>query len=604
VRGAGRTVALVLSLASAASAAPRVIVLDDGVKVMREQRAPLEESPWPSGAIDLFAMRGETIALQVVIEADAAPVDGARVLLTSFASSLSPLDVRVTRYVERFVPVLRPSGNDGEPGSLAFTAKAAPRDSFVGGVADPLVPEAYDTARAAPGQRAAVWVDLSIPLDARADTYRSALLVRAGSAELAMRPIVLRVLPEVLPAAPPTAAFVYYDTRELTRRLGDARAEGDLRATLHAYRVDAIHDVTISTLSSDAALALERASLRDESVVAYGAYGALGEPTPASLDVATRLDVAIFGDRPADRARVSRFIYAVDEDCDSPWPARWRALVASRPSLRGVRVGATCGLDPSAQAADLVMQTAHDYDPERARRAERAGKEVWAYNGCRPYAGPMMLDVPAVDLRANAWIALRYGVPRWFYWEATAWFDDGRGGHGGEQGFDPFMVAETFHNREGDYANGDGILLYPGKQEAGRVSFGQDTVFPSVRLANLRRGLEDAGYVALARTVDRARADEVVRRMVPHALALARERAAWPSQARPWLEARRELAAILERPAPSASSGDGVRASAGCSLSPAHAAVGLTSARGDGALFLVWGIASWSALRARRRRAA
>jgi hypothetical protein len=161
----------------------------------------------------------------------------------------------------------------------------------------------------------------------------------------------------------------------------------------------------------------------------------------------------------------------------------------------------------------------------------------------------MMLDVPAVDLRANAWIAARYGVARWFYWESTYWFDDGRGGARPDGGFDPFAVAETFHDADGDWANGDGILVYPGKQIArGMIDYGSMTVFASVRLKNLRRGIEDAAYIALAREADRAAADAIVRRVIPRALANAPEgsRAAWPERGAAWIEARRALAAIAE----------------------------------------------------------
>jgi hypothetical protein len=216
--------------------------------------------------------------------------------------------------------------------------------------------------------------------------------------------------------------------------------------------------------------------------------------------------------------------------------------------MRGVLVGATCGEDPLAQAADLVMMESKDYAPARARLAQERGKKVWVYNGRRPYAGAMVLDVPATDLRANAWIAARYDVERWFYWEATYWRDQGRGGEGGWDGFDPFVIAETFHNAEGDHANGDGVLVYPGRQIArGMVDFDQSQVFPSVRLKNLRRGVEDAGYVALARGADAERANEVVRRVVPRALAGAGPHVAWPERGLPWLVARKELAEIVAK---------------------------------------------------------
>jgi hypothetical protein len=217
--------------------------------------------------------------------------------------------------------------------------------------------------------------------------------------------------------------------------------------------------------------------------------------------------------------------------------------------MKGVRVGVTCGDDPLKQRADLVMMTAPDYVPERARLAKEAGKWVWAYNGQRPSAGPLMLDVPAVDLRANAWIAARYGIERWFYWESTYWYDDNRGGIGGWDGFDPFVVAETFHNADGDWANGDGVLVYPGSQSGARgmTDFGARALFPSVRLKNLRRGVEDRAYIDLARAIDREEADRVVRRMIPSALVHAGKRASWPERGVEWLAARRDLAAILER---------------------------------------------------------
>jgi hypothetical protein len=160
----------------------------------------------------------------------------------------------------------------------------------------------------------------------------------------------------------------------------------------------------------------------------------------------------------------------------------------------------------------------------------------------------MMLDVPATDLRANAWIAMRYRVERWFYWEATFWFDDNEGGKGGEIGFDPFTVAETFHNDAGDHANGDGILVYPGRQRSGAsrmVDYGVDRVFPSIRLKNLRRGIEDAGYVALARQVSPERAEAIVARVIPRALAWAGDRSSWPQDAKGWLAARRDLSEIV-----------------------------------------------------------
>ena len=232
-------------------------------------------------------------------------------------------------------------------------------------------------------------------------------------------------------------------------------------------------------------------------------------------------------------------MYAIDEVCSSPRGAAWLEALGKVPAARGVRVGVTCGDDPRRQAADLVMMTSDRYAPSAVERALARGKRVWVYNGQRPYAGPMMLDVPAVDLRANGWIAARYGVERWFYWESTFWMDGNRGGRGGAHGFDPFTVAETFHNADGDHANGDGILLYPGQQDApGMRSDGVNAVYPSVRLKNLRRGAADAGYIALARAVHPEATRAIVERRVPRALASAKRETSWSASGTAWLEAR------------------------------------------------------------------
>ena len=598
----------------------RVLVLDDGVRILEDATRPLEASPWPAGPIDLFALRGEVLAIQVVIEAGDAPVDDARVLLEPLKNDAGArLELDVEPFVERFLFVERPSGNDREPGSLAFTPKSSLGRAFTGAIADPLVPARYERASAPPHARTAVWLDLRVPPDAEAGTYRGQLLVRDRAAgELASRAVELHVLNAMLPyAAAPT--FVYYEGEELERRMGDRSAEPGLRHLFHAHHLSTVHPLDAKSERAPRALLFERDAYSGEEytpahgytgpgegvgegVLAIGTYGILGEPSVAGRDVAARLAQTILGSDPKVAAHTQSFLYSIDETCGSDWPARWLSLVHASDALKGVRVGATCGSDPSTQAADLVMQTAGDWDPGRVRVANEQGKWVWAYNGCRPWAGSMVEDVPATDLRANSWIAMRYGIPRWFYWEGTFWFDNNRGGRGGPTGFDPFVVSETFHNSDGDYSNGDGLLVYPGTQRTeGMVDYGAREVFPSVRLKNLRRGIQDAGYVQLARRIDRQAADAVVRRIIPHAVARAQERPSWPQQAAPWLDARRELAEIVERGRSQAGTevdtGQGDPVSESCS----SARIGdrASSARPRSALFLM-SLLAWLA-RARRR---
>ncbi len=544
-----------------------VVYLDDGEKIARDAVHVLPPSPWPSGAIELFALAGETVAIQAVLSAG--PQHRATASLAAFES---PLVATVQTFGERFVPIARRSGNDHEPGSLAFTPRAAPpasgASSFVGSFADPLEPGAPALSEA--GERAAIWLDISVPIDAAAGTYHSTIAVKDGDAIVDQRPVVLRVLGQRL-AYDNRAITVYYDRATLRKRLGDgvdAAAHVELRQLLHAHHVSAIHEV----LSPDA-MALDDEALdgtlytkalgydgpgsgAGEGVLAIGAYGALGDPSGEKADLVGRFAKKLRAKNLFETTLT--FVYAVDEDCASPRARAWRDQLAFVPDANGVRVGATCGDDPMEQAADLVMMTADRYDSVAAAAARAKGKSVWAYNGQRPYAGPMMLDVPAIDLRANAWIAARYDVERWFYWESTFWLDSNRGGKGGAHGHDPFVVAETFHNKSGDYANGDGILVYPGRQAVpGMTSLGSDAasplVLPSVRLKNLRRGAQDLGWLKLGRAHNPDATHEVVRSMIPRALhGMKDEPATWPERGAKWLDARRRLLGILEGPAQAA----------------------------------------------------
>ena len=538
-----------------------LVVLDDGEKVARDKDHALPPSPWPA-AVSLFALRGETVAFQAVVESSAR-LHGVHATLTPFVSPTgAALDAKVETFAEHFVHVLRPSGNDKAPGSLAFTAPAAPEPKeLTGWLADALVPGDADLTA---GDRAALWLDVTVPRGAAPGPYEAMLHVASKEGALGARAVRLDVHAGEMPWGA-HKTMVFYEPSNLEHRMGDLAAELELRQLLHAHHLSAFRevrdareiDLDLRALSGE--LYTEGQGYAGpgegvgEGVFAIGAYGSLGEPTPEHLATA-----AGFVDRLRAAGRMQDtqvFLYAIDEACRSPWPGRWKDLFAGSEAMRGVRVGATCGDDPTAQRADLVMMTAPDYEPSRARAAKESGKWVWAYNGQRPNAGPMMLDVPAVDLRANAWIAARYGVERWFYWESTYWFDGNRGGKGKKDGFDPFEVAETFHNADGDYANGDGILVYPGKQVTpGMKDLGMSTVFPSVRLKNLRRGVLDAAYIDAARAVDREAADAVVRRMIPSALAGAGRRASWPDRGRSWLDARAELLAIAESTRPAAAS--------------------------------------------------
>jgi hypothetical protein len=500
-------------------AAVSVFVVDEGVRV--DKSAAKEVTARAQSAV-VEAVRGEHAAFQVIVESTDTPVEQIRLELGS-------RDLRFEAFVEHFVPVERRSRNDDpEQASLAFTLAARPPDRAVlGTIPDALIPLAIAPAWAYPvslasGERAAFWVEVFVPEDKPAGWYQDELKVTfdRGSAAVAVR---LRVLDPVLPYRA-TSAFAYYERPTLEKRFLDADvAERQLVQLLHAHRLDSLCQITSVEHARrvrgalDGSWFTEAAGYRGPGVsvgaalAAIGTYGTLGEPSADKVESVRRIAAEI----PDSVEDV--FVYAIDETCDSPRGPRWQALLRDFGLWPRVVAGHTCHEDPRDRNVDLVMVPAQAFDVDTAAGARALGKRVWVYNGQLPYAAPPVLDVPLTSLAYNGWIAASYDVGRWFYWETIFWHDRNRGGKGPT---DVFANVETFHNADGDTSLYDGLLLFPGRTppRLGRHDLSFDGVVPSMRLKSLRRGLEDAGLLALAAQVDVAAADSIAHRAVAAAL--------------------------------------------------------------------------------------
>ena len=612
---AGACGAVLSSRAAAADSTPNVWVIDDGEKIRRDATStPFErgeEDPvWrPGGPVRAFAVRNETIALQVVVEAGDGPLHDVTV-------DLDPLDgLRVERFVEHFLDVRRPSGGRTPGESLGWERGSGPDPrAWVGPVPDALVPVdraapwiAYPMA-IAPHTNGIVWIDLAVPRDAPPGGRRGALHVRDGERALADVPVELEIADAQLPDRT-AGAMLYYDPSELARRIGPG-AERQLWMLLHEHRIAPMHDAT-SPEDVDRQRAALDGSLYDpaagyagpgprqgDGVLTLGAYGALGPPDGRGLARARAVADRVTADGLWEGNDV--VLYATDEDCDSPWGAGWRALLrtSNDPGVRRLRVAWTCSEDPSKQPVDVPILRAA-WDASQAARARAAGKEVWVYNGVLPRTGTFLLDAPAISPRVNGWLSAVFGIPRWFYWESTFWY-----GQHDARPIDPFAEPETLHNDDGDWVNGDGVLVYPGDQIDGfrEHSLHFQGVVPSIRLKNWRRGLEDAGYLQLARARDAARADAVARRLIPSAFGDAQDGRppSWSPHGEEFFEARRALLGIvLGRPPSPFETGARPTGRAGAASGCSRRAAEVDGAAG--ALLVVGALGL--AARLRRRRA-
>jgi hypothetical protein len=573
------TAAVTLCDAHHAESAASVWVIDDGEKIRRDAiGTPFErgeQNPvWrPGERVRLFALRNESVALQVVVEARETPLREVTVSLprldgpngATMGEGIAPRpdgpQRPIERFVEYFVRVRRASGGRNPGESLGWEkGSGPPSDAWVGPVPDALLPlEAAEGVRPwggypmriEPNTNGIIWIDVNVPREQPSGTYRGTIDVRSTAGPLASVPVELHVARATLPDRT-VGTMLYYDPEELERRVGDG-AERHLWKLLHAHRITPLHDATGPEDVARQRNALDgtlytRAHGYDgpamgtgDGLLTLGAYGSLGAPSANALARVSAITAALADAKLAESTEV--FLYAADEDCESPWGAGWRTLLrgAADVKVRRVRVGWTCSDDPRSQPVDIPILLS-TYDVLLASAARERGKETWVYNGVSPRAGTFLLDSDAISPRVNGWLEAMFDVSRWFYWESTYWY-----GRHGKEPFDPFVEPESLHNDDGDWANGDGVLVYPGRQRDRfqEHSLGFDGVVASIRLKNWRRGIEDAGYLQLARARDRNRADAVARALIPAAFNAVRAGSPrWPGRGFAFYEARRALLAI------------------------------------------------------------
>ncbi len=587
--------ALVVASSGASSAwgAPRVWVIDDGLKVKQNatslpQASGTSNPIWqPGQAVKLFALRNETVAIQVVVQADSGALSGVRVDLDTLtgpggariqngAGSKQPTSF-VGRYIERFVEhflnIERASGAGYDPRtSLGWSNGSGPdAGAWTGPVPDALIPVEVAPAFAPypmsirANQNGIVWIDITVPRNQTAGSYKGEIVVRSASAELSRIPVELTIYDRVLPDMP-TKTMLAYSEGNISNRVGaDAypAVEKHMWQLLHRHRISPLHSALNSNQLSGHLPALDGSLYsqangyegagegQGDNILTLGLYGGFGEPNGYQLGNVEGI-ANVLGSRNLFSS-TEVFVYAIDESCESSWGAQWKSLLSNsgNSNARRVLVGWTCSSDPSSQPVDIPIVSAQGYNIATARQATSNGKRVWIYNGKQPHAGAFMTDVEAVAPRVNGWIAGRYKIPRWFYWESTFWCDCNPGGWGL---YDPFARAETFHNNYNEWCAGDGVLLYPGKQvnTGSGHSIGMNGVIASIRLKNWRRGIEDAGYLQLARAVNASAADAIADELLGKTLNNASEgsKPAWPLDGQRFHAARKKLLALLAGAAP------------------------------------------------------
>ncbi|MCS7225177.1 MAG: DUF4091 domain-containing protein [Armatimonadetes bacterium] len=197
------------------------------------------------------------------------------------------------------------------------------------------------------------------------------------------------------------------------------------------------------------------------------------------------------------------YCYWVDEPLPEQYEFVRRGMATLKQTYPGVRRLLTNYVEkfPSPNfygLVDLWVPILSQFDPERSKERQMLGEEIWWYV-CTGPGAPYpnnFIDHPAITHRIRYWMAAKWNLDGDLYWSMTYY----RGAHWKPR--NPWQDGQSERPDGGGYwGNGDGRLLYPPSKEilppdAPPVLKGP---YPSLRLAQIREGIEDYTTIWLLR---------------------------------------------------------------------------------------------------------
>lgn len=508
-------------------------------------------------------------------------------------------------YDERHIPerCRRPHDEDGD-GAGTWEDRPCHNQFYP----DILVPLELETPfEITAGSNQSIWGDIYIPKDAPAGLYSGSIAILEDGEQIWEIPIHLQVRDFALPDFPSARTMIYFSVENINARyLGpehiypDPETEGYDQAQLLAdrhFQLAHRHKVSLidSYLPPEQMEAVWLARLTGElftnhrgyagvgegvgnNVYAIGTYGSwpwmsLGQPA-----MWTNSDTWVnwFDAHPLETP-TDYFLYLIDESDDFNQQEQWASWIDNNlgPGVRLMSLATLAAPSAAAHVPSLDIPTSSMLvgDPDAWAPAVRdylddPDKRFYYYNGGRPGSGTYAIEDDGVALRASAWAQHKMSIDRWFYWESTYYNNFQCYGDTAEADTNVFQRAQTFGCYEEDdpelgqtgwnYTNGDGVLFYPGVDSFfPEESYGVMGPLSSLRLKLMRRGLQDADYLALAAAIDPIRTAEIVEAMIPQVLweygvddpddpTWVYTDISWSTDPDLWEAARAELAGIIE----------------------------------------------------------
>jgi hypothetical protein len=365
------------------------------------------------------------------------------------------------------------------------------------------------------GHHQPVWVDVAVPKETPAGLYAGTFRVTAPGVKPAEVPVHLEVWDFSLPDGP-THENHFGGFHYAARYLGlDASSdefatiEDRYAAMMAAHRINPpIPKRLLPKVTEDGSIAID-----DETDRLLTEF--VDQHHVTNIDVPR----APFGDiLGANREKAKRFyrswyayleekgwakgayLYMLDEPNSAEAYEEVRRLGAlvheAEPRLRRLVVEQPYVQHPDwgtlDDAIDIWCPLFGFIHEDSVKRVQAQGDEVWSYSALVQPAPPYhpdydqvrnddppywQIDFPVTSYRVAPWLNRRYGITGLLYWSTVYWFSPDR-----NPWDDPGFRVRW---------NGDGALFYPGREA------GVDGPIASIRLKNLRDGLEDYEYFVI-----------------------------------------------------------------------------------------------------------
>jgi hypothetical protein len=511
IRGAAAGVILLSPHLKIQSSSPKSVWVVPGLETVR-QTDPVGES----GAATLFAARGEYEAFQIVVRA---PDSGLHEVTVNTSDLAGPTDQiiakrHLTVYREHYVHVERPSPDHDGPNrsegagwypdalikletgdDVGIARTSTPRRRAAGRLGDHFDVE--------PGTNQPLWVDVFVPRNARPGVYKGSIRIssREESAEV---PVTLNVWDFELPLKPALkSSFGYWSpTKEGIEELLRHKV---MPGRLRSY--PCIEGLCSGQAQTEYEL-MEGFGLSMADVGFWsGAYFGNCEMSPAP-SVKQLLSAAAFHARGLDL-----FNYTADEIRNCPelhmslkkWGrnmhlAGIKNMVVMEPKPELFDDGS--GTGRSAVDIWVVLPKHHRAAEEFISQALGKGDQVWSYNTLSQDSDSpkWLIDYDPINFRIQpGFLSQSLQFTGILYWRVDRW---------SREQWDDVNNVGAF--ADGANYPGEGILIYPGTEA------GVKGVAPSIRLKQIREGIEDYEYVEILKSLDRsAWAIERVKKIAP-----------------------------------------------------------------------------------------